>query len=154
MTVESKKKIIMYKWEGFEMFIINIIDDIIVIIIITINHIMFQDLYKFGLYELIMSPKSYKNVLWFARILLYVLYEDYYGKYMLNKCYIHWTFEKLMLIGKTTSSKHAKHIWRNSSRMSFIPHMIFWVTQMVMLLLCLLLCLSPIIVSNFLRKGT
>jgi len=30
------------------MFIINIIDDIIVIIIITINHIMFQDLYHFG----------------------------------------------------------------------------------------------------------
>lgn len=66
----------MYEWEGIEMFIINIIDDIIVIIIITINHIMFQDLYNFGLYELYkMSPKSYNNVLWLARI-LYVLYED------------------------------------------------------------------------------
>ena len=30
------------------MFIINVFDDIIVIIIITINHIMFQDLYHFG----------------------------------------------------------------------------------------------------------
>ena len=41
----------------------------------------------------------------------------------------------------TSSPKHAKHIiWRIIQvRMSFIPHMIFSVTQMIMLLLCLLL---------------
>ena len=56
-----KKKIIMYKWESIEMFIINIIDDIIVIIIITINHIMFQDLYELCLQRFYESEMIQKH---------------------------------------------------------------------------------------------
>jgi len=132
------------------MFIINIIDDIIVIIIITINHIMFQDLYHFGFCTkyIIMSPKIHpiqkctqtrysfivNGLLLLKVMLMCQIYKMLYNYPMSiwKALHAHW---------RTTSSpKHAKHIiWRIIQvRMSFIPHMIFSVTQMIMLLLCLL----------------
>ena len=63
------------------MFIINIIDDIIVIIIITINHIMFQDLYHFGFctkYNNNESENSSNTKMYPDSVLMYSDYQNYY----------------------------------------------------------------------------